>query len=316
MNKKLIKMSMVSILAIFIVISAVNVRNAYDEPLIETEKVIDNDYRFQMTFDHQATLYNNDLYGPITFKRDVYFTELVRLLNVSFDLEFVHPETDESFVYTDYNCYVTLTPKNKYWQKTFPVIQGNETGDFKRQFSINLTEYRNLTKRIEKQTVVPVSGYEIVFVAEINTTAEINNYDSVHREIAPSLSFDMNRKIVKPSNKTQIIEADLFYKEVTIPTDAKENRKDSLVLLYLSVFGFIVGTIVIIKGSSILQHKRKFISTDKSVTGMDQGGIFYIDDPKNLSKIAKLEGKQILFDSGSKEWFFRAEGKEYRSKKL
>lgn len=283
MNQKLLKLSIVSVLIGFLVLSAINVSITYSKPLtkIITENHMEEVQRVDFNF--YAVYSDNELYGSSVQRGDKFFIEITDRIEGTIK---VSPSSEVS-------TYAILK-SGDYWEKQYKL---NDS-----EFSLDINEYKNTVERINKQLGVRESEFSISVVTDTGTfTPQLLFYcDRIYVELVSDRTFTHEEKVEV---------------EKIVPTGAEEERKDSIIYLLTSFFGLLIGTFIIVKRPYLLQHRRKFVKSDKSVTGIDRGGVFYIDEPKNLNKIAKLEGKQVLYDSGTEEWFFRTEGKEYRCKK-
>ena len=283
MNQKILKLSIISILLGLLVISAYNVSLAYSKPLTETITEIHMEEVQQVDFDFCAIYGDNELYGSSAQRGDKFFIEIIDKIEGSIK---VNPSAKV-------NSSVTLKSGN-YWEKHYKLSDS--------EFSLDINEYKDTVTRINKQLGIRENKFSIVVVADTGS-------------FTPQLSFICDRIYIELTSDRTFIHEEKVKVEKTISTGAEEERKDSIIYLSLSFFGFLTGVFIITKKPYLLQSRKKRVKPDKSVTGTEQGGIFYIDEPKNLNKIAKLEGKQVFFDLGTKEWFFRAEGKEYRCKR-
>ena len=283
MNQKMLKLSIVFVLLGLLVISAYNVSLAYSKPLTKTITENHMEEVQQVDFDFCAIYGDNELYGSGAQQGDNFFIEITDRIEGTIK---VTPSTKvDSYV---------LLKSGDYWKKYYK-IDGSE-------FSLDINEYKDTVNRINKQLGIRENKFSIVVVADTGS-------------FTPQLSFICDRIYIELISDRTFIHKEKVEVEKTISTGAEGERKDSIIYLSISFFGFLIGTFIIVRKPYLLQYRRNLVKSDKSVTGVDQGGIFYIDEPKNLNKIAKLEGKQVLFDLDTEEWFFRAEGKEYRCKK-
>ena len=296
------------VLGVFLVASVLNMHAAYSKPLEKTITEPDNKCYFQTTFEHYAMLGNNSLYGAGPFRSNIYFTGLTRWLNGTFEFEFVGDGSST----TSYNCYVLLEPENGYWSKSFPISSGTREGKFKQNFSMNITEYRNLIEIIEKQTNVRENDYKLSVVSEMDVTATREG-ESIRRRITPTMSFTMNDRLLKvETNSTQVIEKNLFTRERVVPTGADKDRKMSLAFLIVSALALLTGMAVASRPVREVTEEEKNKRKYKPIEGLVEGGVFFVKSLEDLRKIARAEGKPILHDKERREYFVRAEGREYK----
>ena len=281
MKKKKVKVLIISALIFVLLMAAFNVVQIYSKPL--TMVVTESGMKTvkEVNFDYYAIYEYNELYGASIQRGDKFFTAITDRVEGSVT---VAPSTDVS-------TYVIIR-SGDYWEKRVGV-------DDDSTFVLNVSEYKEIVDRINKQLGIRESSWTMTVVA-------------VTDEYISELTFDCGRVYIELVSSASFTHQKEVEVERSIPTGATKERRTSVIMLGFVIPFVAFGVVLIVKECPILSRLRE---TDKSIRGVDRGGAFFINDLNDLKKIAKLENKAILFDEESSEYFFRAEGKEYRCKR-
>ena len=305
-----LRVTVIGILAIFLLYSAVSAYIAYQTPTTRKVTTPVLHYEHMGRYDYIATLKNNTIYNNKTTLRPgegTFFKQLIKQVNASFSYTF--QITQHADIAGNYSVDAIL--QTNLWKKTYPLIPQTpfnargRTASFTTSFPLDYTYYEQLLAKMNEETGVPAQSPLLLIQSTIVVFATTGN-ETVSSFFAPSINVSLNQKTLDISKELASNLPGALTNSVRINQPEISTQRILWTVLSLGIivgmclFGFLTTSSIGLQSQTDKEMKKikkkygEWIVETKTHPEIPYLRMIAINSLEDLAKVGEELGKPIL----------------------
>lgn len=289
LNKE-VRFALIGVVAALIVISAFFAYTAFNTPTTYQKEVTLLEYQHKANFSHSVYLKPNPLYNKdVISGKDTYFNKITDHIQINLDYKFdINKEAN-----ADTECNVNAVLSTDKWSKSYSIDNKNSDPALSFSIPINVSQYSNQVKKIEKGLGVFSKEAKLKLTFDIHTVAN-TEYGKIDEKISPTASISLGNTY--SISEDGVSESGSITTQKTVEREGVAQKR----ITYSSLAGILIlGALVFTlttentEEDEDLKTLKKYQKWIVNIENVPSGEIMPVDSFDDLVTVAGELGKPI-----------------------